>query len=209
MRHNKEYCFLDKKGFVFQEARSGGNTEVFALCRSPAGFVPRVCFSLVSDSLDLLSFWFTECCHFSALYFHNHTFKPDKVQDPEELQPSQIYSLLPPTPASGPLADWILMDRSHVGSTEGTTAPMSALLVKANLGSFLPLKSDVTSHFISNFQFVTCLWRNRNGNLQILQLVRIRCKILVSLHNFLSFLKNHLFIKYYQLILVLLIMNKL
>ena len=75
---------------------------------------------------------------------------------------------------------------------------MSALLLKANLGSFRPLESDV--NLLSfYFQLLVCnlpVGRNRSGNLQILQLVRIRCKILVSLHNCLSFLKNHLFIKY-------------
>lgn len=53
----------------------------------------------------VFSVWFTECCHFSALYFHNHTFKPDKVQDPECLQLPRIdrqSSCPPPQPASQP-----------------------------------------------------------------------------------------------------------
>ena len=68
-------------------------------------------------------------------------------------------------PPPRPVVPWLIESswtEAMWDQRRGTTAPTSALLVKANLGGFLPLKSDVTfSRFTSNFQFVTCLCRKQ------------------------------------------------
>lgn len=145
---NKAYCPVAKTVEETHPPQSRARVGMKAFLSSAPALGPistQRLFVFLWSSTVLISIWFTECCHFFALYFHNHTFKPDKVQDPECLQLPKIDSppALHPSPSAE--ADWILMDRSLQGSEEQLVLEGQEMLVvpatsaiPANLSPFWP-----------------------------------------------------------------------